>query len=454
MSVNNNHSWAETFRAFGRRRMLSMLALGFSSGLPFFLVFGSLSAWLRQAGVQRATIGMLAWAGLAYTFKFLWSPIVDRVPIPLVTHWLGRRRSWLLLAQIGIAICLFNQSLSDPPDDLLHIATWAVLLAFFAATQDVALDAWRIESAPVDEQGAMASAYQIGYRGALTMASAGLFLIADRYGWHVAYFVMTVLVSVGVCATLLSHEPVATVNRDALMREQHVLDWLRDRAHWPRSLQQTGAWLFGAVVSPLIDFFARYGTRLAVMLLLFIGTYRLSDFSMGAMTNSFFIDRGYTLTQIGTVVKIYGLIASIVGIMLAGFTIVRIGLLRSLILGSCLLIISNFNFSWLARMDHPGLLELGLVNAFDNLAWALHGTALIAFLSSLTSIRYTATQYALFSSFYALPPKLLEGYSGKIVDALGYPDFFVYTASLSIPALLVLVYLVRHGQFQPAKREG
>jgi PAT family beta-lactamase induction signal transducer AmpG len=214
-------------------------------------------------------------------------------------------------------------------------------------------------------------------------------------------------------------------------------------------MQQTGAWLYAAVASPLIDFFARYGA-LAVLILLFIGSYRLTDFTMGTMTNSFYVDRGYTLTQIGTVVKVYGLIASITGIVVAGLVIVRIGLLRALVVGSLMIMASNVGFSLLARTAHPGLLGLGLVNAFDNLAQALHGTALIAYLSSLTSARYTATQYALFSSLYALPSKLLEGFSGFIAEALGYPDFFLYTASLSVPALLLLWVLARRGQLRAA----
>jgi PAT family beta-lactamase induction signal transducer AmpG len=199
------------------------------------------------------------------------------------------------------------------------------------------------------------------------------------------------------------------------------------------------------VICPLIDFFSRYGVGLAVVMLLFMGSYRLTDFTMGTMANPFYIDRGYTLTQIATVVKFYGLMMSVVGVILAGIVITRLGLVRSLIVGSVLVMSSNLGFSLLARASTPGLLGLGLVNGFDNLALAMHGTALIAFLSSLTSARYTATQYALFSSLYALPGKILEGFSGFVVDKLGYPGFFLYTASLSIPALLLLVYLARRG---------
>jgi MFS transporter, PAT family, beta-lactamase induction signal transducer AmpG len=437
--------WRRVFRVYTRPRMLSMLALGFSAGLPFYLIYQSLSAWLRQSGVQRSTIGMLAWVGLAFTFKFLWAPIVDRVPVPWLTRLLGRRRSWMLVAQVCIGIGLFNLSLSDPSHGVTSIALWALFVAFSSATQDIALDAWRIESAPNSEQGAMASAYQIGYRLALIMGSAGTFAMADRWGWKMSYGVMAALVSVGMLTTLLSREPDAMLRADVLELEQRVATWLQARAHWPRWAQATGARLFGAVVCPLTDFFGRFGVGLAIIILLFMSTYRLTDFTMGTMTNSFYIDRGYTLTQIAAVVKFYGLMASVFGVILAGIVITRIGLLRSLILGSVMVILSNIGFSLLARATAPDLLGLGLVNGFDNLALALHGTALIAFLSSLTSAKYTATQYALFSSLYALLGKFLEGFSGFIVDAIGYPNFFLYTASLSIPALLLMIILVRRG---------
>ena len=439
--------WRGALRVYSQPRMLSMLLLGFSAGLPFYLVFQSLSAWLRQAHVERSTIGMLAWVGTVYSLKFLWAPIVDRVSLPLLTRALGRRRSWMLLAQAGIAIGLINLSFSDPGTGLTRLALWALFVAFCAATQDIAIDAWRIESAAVTQQGAMAAAYQIGYRCALITASAGAFTIAGHFGWRASYTTMAALVSVGVITTLLSAEPGVALRDAAYAREQRVVDWLATRAHWPPALQRAGAWFVGAVVCPLLDFFGRYGAALALLTLLFMGTYRLTEFTMGSMANSFYIDRGYTLTQIAAVVKLYGLAMSLVGVVIAGFVIARLGLLRSLIIGSVMIVLSNLGFSLLARAATPSLLDLGLVNAFDNLAQAMHGTALIAFLSSLTSARYTATQYALFSSLYALPGKILEGLSGFVVDATGYPTFFIYTASLSVPALLLLVYLVRRGQF-------
>jgi MFS transporter, PAT family, beta-lactamase induction signal transducer AmpG len=434
-------------RVYLQPRMLSMLFLGFSAGLPFYLIFQTLSAWLRQAHIQRSTIGMLAWVGTMYSLKFLWAPIVDRVRLPLLTRTLGRRRSWMLLAQFGIATCLVNLSLCDPTVSVTRMALWALFLAFCAATQDIAIDAWRIESAAVTQQGAMAAAYQLGYRGALITASAGAFVIAEQFGWHATYTTMAALVSIGVLTTLLAAEPTGAPRATVDTREQRVADWLAQRAHWPESMQHVGAWFVGAVICPLLDFFGRYGRTLAITALFFMGTYRLTEFAMGSMANSFYIDRGYTLEQIAAVVKLYGLAMSLVGVVIAGFVIAWLGLLRSLVIGSVMIMLSNIGFSLLAHAAAPGVVELGLVNAFDNLAQAMHGTALIAFLSSLTSARYTATQYALFSSLYALPGKILEGFSGFVVDAVGYSWFFMYTAALSVPALLLLWLLHKRGQF-------
>lgn len=442
--------WRRAVLLYAQPRMLSMLLLGFSAGLPFYLVYQSLSAWLRQQGINRATIGMLAWVGLAYTFKFVWSPIVDRMPLPVLTRWLGKRRSWMIFAQLGIAVGLFNMSLSNPqPGSVLPIAMWALFVAFFAATQDIAVDAWRIETAGSDGQAPMASAYQIGYRFALIMGSAGTFAIADAYGWQFTYTIMALMVGVGVTTTVCSREPQPLVRRDSLEREERVVGWLKERSHWPQSLQTAGSWFIGAVVCPLLDFVGRFGTALAVLIVLFMCSYRLTDFTMGSMTNSFYIDKGYTLTQIATVVKFYGLMMSIVGVIVAGIVIAKFGMLRSLILGSAMVMVSNLGFSTLASLDGTNLVALGLVNGFDNLALAMHGTALITFLSSLTSPRYTATQYALFSSLYALPPKILEGFSGFVVNAVGYPVFFIYTASLSIPALVLLYWVHKRGVIKP-----
>ncbi|MEJ1960531.1 MAG: MFS transporter [Gammaproteobacteria bacterium] len=442
-----SRGWLDAILVYRHRPVLSMLFLGFSAGLPFYLVFQTLSAWLRQEGIQRSTIGMLSWVGLSYSFKFLWAPIVDRMPLPFLTRWLGRRRSWLLLAQVGIAVCILNMSWSNPSSGVLSIAVWAVLLAFCAATQDISMDAWRIESVSVDLQGAMAAAYQVGYRAALITASAGAFLIADNAGWHASYGTMAGLAFVGIVTTFLIREPVPLIDRSKVMdSEERVLAWLDRNAHLSPRLRVAGAWFVGAVVCPLTDFFARYGLAFGLIVFGFICSYRLSEFTMGPMANSFYIDHGYTLTEVARVVKVYGLAMSIVGVLAAGVLIARFGLIRSLIVGSVLMMISHFGFATLATTSDASVASLGVINGIDNLAQAVHGTALIAFMSSLTSPRYTATQYALFSSLYSMPAKLFfEGTSGFVVEAVGYPVFFSYTACLSIPALLLLWYIVRHG---------
>ena len=437
--------WRDASCAYCRKPVVAMLFLGFSSGLPFFLVFATLSAWLRQAGIARSTIGMLSWVGILYSIKFLWAPLVDRMRPPVLHRFLGRRRGWMLLAQLGLVAGLLVLSRADPASGVHTMALGAVFVAFCAATQDIALDAWRIETADVDTQGPMLGAYQVGYRIALVTGSAGAMTVAQLSGWHTSYVAMAALVSIGILTTLLVPEPHPSVPKESVATEERVIAWVEARQHWPRPLRNAGEWFTGAVVCPLLDFFYRYGLTLAVLTLIYIGTYRLAEFAIGSMVNPFYIDHGYKLTEIARVVKLYGLTSAIAGVLLAGLLIAKIGLLRSLVLGSVLLMCSHLGYALLATTDTPTLLGLGLVNSLDNIALAVQGTALIAFLSGLTSPKYTATQYALFSSAYALPGKVLEGLSGFIVDHVGYPSFFVYTASLSLIGLFMLYVLTRRG---------
>lgn len=436
-------SWLQAVLVYRQPRVAAMLFLGFSSGLPFYLVFQTLSAWLRQDGVSRATIGMLSWAGLFYTIKYLWAPVVDRLRLPFLHVALGRRRSWMLIAQIGLAAALLDLSSSRPAHGVLHVAIGALALAFCSATQDISIDAWRIESAPERQQGAMAAAYQMGYRIALIVASAGAFALAESFGWRVSYSVMAALTVVGIATVLVIREPEPLAPRESLEREQRVIEWLERKAHWPEALRSAGATFIGAVVCPLVDFFERRGAATAIIVLMLIGSYRLTDYAMGSMVNPFYIDHGYTLDQIATVVKLFGLSVSLIGVLLAGVAVARLGVLRALVVGSFMIMLSNLSYAVLAEAHGPTLAGLAIVNSLDNFAQAMDGTALIAFMSALTSARYTATQYALFSSIYALPGKVLEGTSGFVVDAFGYPHFFVYTASLAIPALLLIYWLSR-----------
>lgn len=443
----------ESLRNYVRPRTLSMLALGFSSGLPFMLIFSTLSAWLSQSGIRRATIGMLSWVSLVYTLKFIWSPVVDRLRLPLLGRALGQRRSWMLLAQLSVAAALLSISFSDPKVNVLHVAALALWLAFSAATQDITIDAWRIESAPAREQGTMAAAYQLGYRIAILVGQAGALWIADVSGWMHSYATMAALVIIGMLTTLAVREPERIAPQSSVLAEQRVIDWLEHRRHWPHWLRQGSGWVLGAVICPIIDFFARFGLGLGLLMFAFIGTYRLTDFTMGVMANPFYLELGFKLVQIAAVAKIYGTIWTIAGILIGGFVVARLGRIQSLLIGSALVIISNIGFSILAAHGTPSVPGLAVVISLDNFAQGVHGTALIAFMSSLTSASFTATQYAVLSSLYALPPKLLMGTSGWVVDAIGYPPFYLYTASLSIPALLLLYVLSRRRDFralQPA----
>jgi PAT family beta-lactamase induction signal transducer AmpG len=459
--------WGQALLVYLERPVLSMLFLGFSAGLPFYLVFSTLSAWLRTAHIERATIGMLAWVGLMYSFKWLWAPIVDRVGLPVLDKLLGRRRSWMLVAQLGVMVCLANVGLSDPAQSVVRVALFSLGVAFFAATQDIAIDAWRIESAPADQQGAMAAAYQIGYRSALMVASAGALIIAGESGFRVSYLTMAALMGIGVVTTLLVREPVRVVGETAQQREQRVAAWLATRAHWPRWMQDAGAWFFGAVIGPIVDFFGRYGLKLGLLIFAFISSYRLTDYVMGTMANTFYLDIGYSVTEVGVIAKFFGWPSTLVGAVIGGVLVAKVGRIRGLLLGSVLIIVSNIFYAtygayachlpldcaqnglfsfWTHQVTMRGPATdtgLSFIVGFDNLALGVHGTALIAFMSSLTSAKYTATQYAVLSSLYSLPGKLLMGTSGIMVDVLGYGDFFLYTATLSIPGLLLLLWLSR-----------
>lgn len=431
------------WRIYGNPRVLGMLFLGFSAGLPFLLVFSTLSAWLAQCGISRTTIGYFSWIGLTYSLKFFWSPVVDRLRLPLLTHWLGRRRSWMLLAQIGIATGLAGMALNDPAQNLTPTIIFALLVAFSSATQDIALDAYRIEAAPMDLQGGMAAAYQMGYRIALIVAGAGALFIASSAGWSVSYLTMAACISVGIATVLVVAEPQATVSRETMMQERRVVDFLEGSAHWPKPLQNAAAWIIGAIVCPFVDFFSRNGLRSALFILLFISVYRMHEYAMGVMANPFYLDMGYSLDQIASMSKIFGVIMTMVGVVVAGAMVARYGVPRTLLLGVVTIALGNLFFSSIASSSVHTLVSLGAAISVDNVGIGIAGTAFVAYLSGLTNSAYTATQYALFGSLFPLPGKIIAGFSGAVVDHIGYPLFFIYTASLTLPAIFLCLILIR-----------
>ena len=434
-------SWRDAWRVYLEPASWRMLFLGFSAGLPLLLVLGTLSFRLREAGIDRSTIGFLSWVGLVYGFKWMWAPLVDRLPLPLLTKLLGRRRSWLMFAQCLVIAGLIGMGWCDPQLTLESVVWFALLVAFGSATQDIALDAFRIESADTQHQAALAATYQTGYRLAMIWAGAGVLWVAARasvvpvdpvdvvasvyqhMAWQAAYWVMAASMSVGLLTVLFSAEPAAI----ELPPARNAKEWLQS-----------------ALVEPFADFIRRYQWQ-AVIILLLIAIYRISDVVMGIMANPFYVDMGYTKDEVAAVSKVFGVIMTLVGAFIGGVLSMRLGVMRILMLGAVLSAATNLLFAWLAGVGHDLTALIWVVSA-DNLASGIASAAFIAYLSGLTNVNYSATQYALFSSMMLLAPKWLAGFSGVYVDAHGYAAFFNSTALLGIPVLLLVWLAARQSK--------
>jgi len=449
------------WKIYTEPRTFIILLLGFSSGLPFLLVFSTLSAWLREAGISRSDIGLMSYVGLAYTIKFLWAPIVDQLKLPWLDTRLGKRRAWMLLAQGIIAAALIGISFCDPSRALMPVVIFTLILAFASATQDIVIDAWRIEAAEDEKQGAMAAAYQLGYRLAIIASGAGALYLAEFFSWHAAYLTMAALMSIGVVAALLA--PQVAQPQSPVIGEQAVVS-LTQQLSPGGQLARFAVWFYRAVAAPFVDFFGRHGWS-ALLILALISLYRLPDFTMGVMANPLYIDIGFSLATIATVVKLYGVWMTILGAVVGGLVILRIGILRAMLFGVAAASLTNLLFAWLA-MQGPSELALIATISAENFSGGFAGTCLIAYMSSLTSHAFTATQYALFSSIYALPGKLLGGMSGITVDwfsaqqavtqalldlapkltvtTAGYVPFFALTALAGLPPFLLILYLMRY----------
>lgn len=496
--------WCASLATLWDRRVLSLLGFGFSAGIPLLLIFSSLSLWLSEAGVERKAVTFFSWAALGYAFKFIWAPLVDRLPLPVLTARLGRRRSWMLVSQAGVAVAIVGMAGTDPAQGstaLTQMAVFAVLLGFTAATQDIVIDAYRIECAPVEMQGTLSSAYIAGYRVGMVASGAGALFLAAYWGstkeaysyqaWHHTYWLMAALVGVGVLTTLLSPEPprratVATDGAPGHASGQHarllavflasvcafvaVFAWVGEAwAAWAPVAQEPLLGLaveavrlllalvaafgvgWGLVrlgvaqreqarrtwVEPVLDFFQRYGTRTAWLVLALVGLYRISDIVLGVISNVFYQDMGFSKPEIAFAVKTFGVAVSIVGSFAGGLVAARYGVMRTLMWGGVMAALTNLGFVALAHAGHHVPLMYAVVAA-DNLAAGFSSAAFVAFLSSLTNVSFTAVQYAIFSSLMTLLPKTLGGYSGGMVDAMGYPGFFWFTAGIGVPVLLLV----------------
>ncbi len=511
MHTNVNKSWLSSIRSFLQPPIISMLFLGFSAGIPLLLIFSSLSLWLVEAGVQRSTVTYFSWAALGYSFKFLWAPLIDRIPLPFLTHLLGKRRAWLLVAQAMVISAIVMIAFIDPAQgdkQLINMAFAAIFLGFSSATQDIVIDAYRIESADTSLQALMSSTYIAGYRIGMLASGAGALVLASYFGsekaaysylaWHQTYLYMAAFMLIGVCTTLLIPEPE---KKDGIQSQHTSKQYLQFlfvfiicivifistylALKTPISLIKTGlislsdsapissfivetlrllialvvtggiAYLLAylqlvdkqlvweSYLAPIEDFFQRYGKVIAIALLIFIGFYRVSDIVLGVIANVFFQEIGFSKIQIATVVKTFGLVMTLIGGFLGGVLAMRFGVMKILFLGALLTVSTNLLFMILASAGNDILL-LYLVISADNLSAGIASAAFVAFLSSLTNVSFTAVQYAIFTSLMTLMPKLIGGYSGSIVENIGYSNFFLVASLMGIPVLFLLYFLNKH----------
>ena len=402
-----------------RRKLIGILLLGFASGLPYMLVFSTLTAWLRDVGISLTEIGFFAWLVLTYSLKFLWAPFVDRYSIPGFKFF-GKRRGWILFSQSMIFLSLIGMSLMDPLQNIKLLALFAFFAAFFGSIQDVAVDALRIEIGKAKEQGDLAASYQLGYRIAILVASSMALIFADLYSWSYVYQLMGILMLIGSAGALICYEP--TNQEIAILRFDEAL------------------------FEAFKDFFNRFGLWSAALLLLIISTYRLTDIVMGPMAMPFYLDLGFSKTEIGALVKTIALFGSVIGFFIGGLVIKRISLFNALLLGGLCVLFTNLFFAYVASVQ-ANISLLSLIVGLDSFAAGLVGTVNIAFLTSLVSKKFTAVQYAMLTSFMMLPGKFLSGFSGMIADYYvstssiesGWEYFFYTTSAMSIPALLLIL---------------
>jgi PAT family beta-lactamase induction signal transducer AmpG len=415
------------WRYYLQRKILVIFFLGFSSGLPFPLVYSTLSLWLAQAGVELSTVSTFAWLGFAYSLKFIWAPLVDTLRLPVLTRVLGRRRSWMLVAQLSIGVSLLVLSGIDPKQHIEAFALVALAVAFSSATQDIVIDAYRIECAESRMQGVLAAAYQYGYRVAMLVSMAGALALAEYASWTETYMAMAGCMVIGVLTTLWCKEPVVQVKQILYAGKS--------------AMEKVAQWFTHAVADPFVDFFKRFG-RFAVVMLAFISLYRVSDYVLGILANPFYYEIGFSNLQIAAIAKVYGFWVSLFGVGAGAWAVVQYGVARCLVIATILIASTNLFFAAMVLVG-PEPWILAVTISADNFAGGLSGTVLIAYLSSLTNRSFTATQYALLSSFMSLLGKFTAGFSGNVQMSIGWLGFFLYAAALGIPAILLAMVVAR-----------
>ncbi|WP_028466257.1 AmpG family muropeptide MFS transporter [Nisaea denitrificans] len=437
-TLSGARGWlVETAALYLKRRVLVVLLLGFSSGLPLLLSFSTLSAWMRESGVDLTTIGLFALVGTPYTLKFIWAPVMDSLKVPILGHLFGRRRGWLIFTQLCLMLSITLLGGTDPLASPALMATMAVAVTFFSASQDIVVDAYRIETLPEEEQGAGAAAYTFGYRIGVLAAGAGALFLADAVGWFIAYLAMAGLMLVGLITVLASPEPKsgaedeAAETREAKPAPGAILDWTKR-----------------AVVAPFSEFLLRRG---ALLILAFILFYKLGDAFLGTLTNPFYIDLGFTKTEIAQVTKVFGLVALLAGLFAGGALVKHMGLLKALLVCGILQAVSNLVFVGQAVAGHD-LWILTVTIGVENFTGGMGTAAFVAYLSSLTNIAFTATQFALLSSFMAFGRTILSSGGGWVTDHIGWIGFFLASTAIAVPGLILLLVLMR--MFPPEPVSG
>ncbi|WP_247887145.1 MFS transporter [Azospirillum sp. SYSU D00513] len=439
-------SWGSALAVYRDRRVLAMLFLGFSEGLPLALTGSTLSYWLSENGVSRQAVGLFALVTLPYAFKFVWAPLIDRLRLPLMTRLFGRRRGWALTTQAGLVLALLGLGSTNPADDLWWTAFFAVVVAFCSASQDIVVDAFRVETLSAEQQGAGAGALVLGYRFGMLAAGAGALFAAEAFGWQTAYTLMAALVSVGMVTILLNREPAVPVSADVAARERHVAEWLAARPHLRGRRAELMTWLFGAVVAPFAQFMTR---RSWALILLFIATYKLGEVMAGVMTSPFYVDLGFEKSEVAAVSKIFGLWATIVGGLIGGLLVGRFGVNRALLFGGLAQVVSNLGYVMLALAGHD-VTMLATAVAVENVCGGIATSAFVAYLSGLCNVAYTATQYALLTSFTKLGGDLFGATSGFLAARMDWSSYFLLTTAAGLPALALLLWLQGRERSEPA----
>lgn len=431
--------WLEASKVYLDRRVLSMLFLGFSSGLPFGVLAEPLSAWLAGAGVSKTSIGLFALVSLPYSVKFLWSPFMDCLSLPVLSRTFGRRRSWALLSQVLLLAAIAGMGLTEPAISIWWTAAFALAVAFFSASQDIVIDAYRVEILS-DEQLAAGAALAInGWRAAAWAGAAFALILSDIVSWPVVFVSLGGAVGIGIIAILINPEPARPITDDSIAQEAAAEDFLERNGHLPRALAGGLAWIYASAICPLIEFLRRPHW---LIIILFILLYKFGDAVLGVMKVPFFIEIGFTNTDIGTVAKLVGFPPIVLGALLGGIVLARYGILRGLLITGVLMALSNLVFVLQAWVGDD-LVMLGITVGVENFTTAMGTVAFVAYLSSLCNIAYTATQYALLTSFMAFSRTVMSSGAGWLADQVSWPEFFVITTFAALPGLALLLWMMR-----------